>query len=109
MMHHESRWLPLNLLRLWQTLRLGLPRPWQTLPFVLPSLWRILGMSSCQKPDCIEKQVFRVSRNSLFYMVWGGQGYVEIQDESSHLIGQQVDAKPGESVLDYCAGSGGVS
>mmetsp|Transcript_31776 Transcript_31776/g.91352 ORF Transcript_31776/g.91352 Transcript_31776/m.91352 type:complete len:384 (+) Transcript_31776:66-1217(+) len=34
-------------------------------------------------------------------------GYVEIQDESSHLIAQQVDAKPGENVLDYCAGSGG--
>jgi len=34
-------------------------------------------------------------------------GYVEIQDESSHLISQQVDAKPGDMVLDYCAGSGG--
>lgn len=34
-------------------------------------------------------------------------GYFEIQDESSQLISQQVDAKPGELVLDYCAGSGG--
>lgn len=34
-------------------------------------------------------------------------GYVEIQDESSQLISSQVDAKPGELVLDYCAGSGG--
>eukprot|EP00415_Alexandrium_ostenfeldii_P001433 UN1433 len=34
-------------------------------------------------------------------------GYVEIQDESSHLIAQQVDAKPGDMVMDYCAGSGG--
>lgn len=34
-------------------------------------------------------------------------GYMEIQDESSQLIGQQVEAKPGELVLDYCAGSGG--
>lgn len=34
-------------------------------------------------------------------------GYFEIQDESSHLIAQQVDAKPGELVMDYCAGSGG--
>lgn len=34
-------------------------------------------------------------------------GYFEIQDESSQLIAQQVDAKPGELVLDYCAGSGG--
>jgi len=34
-------------------------------------------------------------------------GYVEIQDESSQVISQQVAAKPGELVLDYCAGSGG--
>lgn len=34
-------------------------------------------------------------------------GYVEIQDESSQLIAQQVDAKPGQMVLDFCAGSGG--
>lgn len=34
-------------------------------------------------------------------------GYFEIQDESSQLIARQVDAKPGELVLDYCAGSGG--
>jgi len=36
-------------------------------------------------------------------------GYVEIQDESSQLIAQQVDVKPGENVLDFCAGSGGKS
>eukprot|EP00930_Biecheleria_cincta_P102636 TRINITY_DN94429_c0_g1_i1.p1 TRINITY_DN94429_c0_g1~~TRINITY_DN94429_c0_g1_i1.p1 ORF type:complete len:384 (+),score=54.20 TRINITY_DN94429_c0_g1_i1:164-1315(+) len=34
-------------------------------------------------------------------------GYFEIQDESSQLIAQQVDAKPGDLVLDYCGGSGG--
>jgi len=34
-------------------------------------------------------------------------GYFEIQDESSQLIADQVDAKPGDSVMDYCAGSGG--
>eukprot|EP00747_Dinoflagellata_sp_TGD_P218549 gnl/TRDRNA2_/TRDRNA2_90778_c0_seq1.p1 gnl/TRDRNA2_/TRDRNA2_90778_c0~~gnl/TRDRNA2_/TRDRNA2_90778_c0_seq1.p1 ORF type:complete len:384 (+),score=66.51 gnl/TRDRNA2_/TRDRNA2_90778_c0_seq1:78-1229(+) len=34
-------------------------------------------------------------------------GYFEIQDESSQLIASQVDAKPGDLVLDYCAGSGG--
>eukprot|EP00931_Biecheleriopsis_adriatica_P031252 TRINITY_DN18350_c0_g1_i1.p1 TRINITY_DN18350_c0_g1~~TRINITY_DN18350_c0_g1_i1.p1 ORF type:complete len:384 (+),score=66.86 TRINITY_DN18350_c0_g1_i1:108-1259(+) len=36
-------------------------------------------------------------------------GYFEIQDESSQLIAQQVDAQPGDLVLDYCAGSGGKS
>mmetsp|Transcript_40213 Transcript_40213/g.93095 ORF Transcript_40213/g.93095 Transcript_40213/m.93095 type:complete len:384 (+) Transcript_40213:65-1216(+) len=34
-------------------------------------------------------------------------GYFEIQDESSQIISAQVDAKPGDLVLDYCAGSGG--
>lgn len=34
-------------------------------------------------------------------------GYFEIQDESSQLISQQVDAQPGELVMDFCAGSGG--
>jgi len=36
-------------------------------------------------------------------------GYFEIQDESSQIISQKVDAKPGDLVLDYCAGSGGKS
>lgn len=34
-------------------------------------------------------------------------GYIEIQDESSQLIAQQVDVKPGQKAMDYCAGSGG--
>lgn len=34
-------------------------------------------------------------------------GYFEIQDESSQLIAQQVDAQPGDLVMDFCAGSGG--
>ncbi|CAE7744785.1 Csnk1e [Symbiodinium necroappetens] len=33
--------------------------------------------------------------------------YFEIQDESSQIISAQVDAKPGDMVMDYCAGSGG--
>lgn len=36
-------------------------------------------------------------------------GYIEIQDESSQIIAQQVDAKPGDLIMDFCAGSGGKS
>ncbi|KAF4658521.1 Chloride intracellular channel protein 4 [Perkinsus olseni] len=36
-------------------------------------------------------------------------GAVEIQDESSQIMAQQVKADPGSVVLDYCAGSGGKS
>ncbi|KAF8822806.1 putative ribosomal Rna small subunit methyltransferase B [Cardiosporidium cionae] len=34
-------------------------------------------------------------------------GYIEIQDESSQLVGYKIEVKPGDKVLDYCAGSGG--
>ncbi len=37
------------------------------------------------------------------------KGLFEVQDEASQLIGNLVDVKPGEEVLDYCAGSGGKS
>lgn len=37
------------------------------------------------------------------------QGYFEMQDEGSQCVAQLVDAKPGDQVLDYCAGSGGKS
>ena len=34
-------------------------------------------------------------------------GFFEVQDEGSQLMADLVDAAPGQSVLDYCAGSGG--
>lgn len=34
-------------------------------------------------------------------------GAVEIQDEGSQLVAQLVDAKPGDRVVDFCAGAGG--
>lgn len=36
-------------------------------------------------------------------------GEVEIQDEGSQLVAQLVDARPGERVVDFCAGAGGKS
>lgn len=35
------------------------------------------------------------------------QGRFEIQDEGSQIVSQLVFAKPGEQILDYCAGAGG--
>lgn len=35
------------------------------------------------------------------------QGFFEIQDEASQLVASHVNAKPGDHVLDFCAGSGG--
>ena len=34
-------------------------------------------------------------------------GYVEIQDEGSQMVAVMADAKPGEQVVDFCAGAGG--
>jgi len=36
-------------------------------------------------------------------------GKIEIQDEGSQLVSMLVNARPGEKVLDYCAGGGGKS
>lgn len=35
------------------------------------------------------------------------KGWVEVQDEGSQIAAQLVFAKPGEKVLDFCAGAGG--
>lgn len=35
------------------------------------------------------------------------EGLFEIQDEGSQLLADLVDVKPGDHILDYCAGSGG--
>lgn len=36
-------------------------------------------------------------------------GTFEVQDEGSQLLGELVDARPGDEVLDLCAGAGGKS
>ena len=38
-----------------------------------------------------------------------GKGYFEPQDEASQIICDIMQAKPGQQILDYCAGSGGKS
>jgi 16S rRNA (cytosine967-C5)-methyltransferase len=36
-------------------------------------------------------------------------GEFEIQDESSQITSDTINPKPGDTVIDYCAGSGGKS
>lgn len=45
--------------------------------------------------------------DSLFAHVEYKKGHFEIQDEASQLLAMRVDARPGQTVLDYCGGSGG--
>ena len=37
------------------------------------------------------------------------RGFVEVQDEGSQIVALLTDARPGQSVADYCAGGGGKS
>lgn len=46
-------------------------------------------------------------REPLFSLPEFKEGLFEIQDEGSQLISDLIDIQPGESILDYCSGSGG--
>jgi len=37
------------------------------------------------------------------------EGFFEVQDEGSQLLAALIEAKPGDQIMDYCAGSGGKS
>ena len=49
----------------------------------------------------------REQRGALFNTRAFGLGLYEVQDEGSQLIGLLADAKPGEKIVDLCAGAGG--
>lgn len=46
-------------------------------------------------------------REPLFALPEFKEGLFELQDEGSQLIAEEVKPKPGDTVLDYCSGSGG--
>lgn len=46
-------------------------------------------------------------RGALFASSAFRQGWFEVQDEGSQRVSELVDAKPGERVIDFCAGAGG--
>ena len=46
-------------------------------------------------------------REPLFSLLEFKEGLFEIQDEGSQLIGEQILVNPGDTILDYCSGSGG--
>jgi 16S rRNA (cytosine967-C5)-methyltransferase len=50
-----------------------------------------------------------VGRANLFGSSAWRRGLFEVQDEGSQLVALFVDAKPGERVIDFCAGAGGKS
>ena len=46
-------------------------------------------------------------REPLFALPEFKDGLFEVQDEGSQLVAAQIEAKPGDRILDYCSGSGG--
>jgi 16S rRNA (cytosine967-C5)-methyltransferase len=46
-------------------------------------------------------------RPNLYGLASLGEGFFEVQDEGSQLLGLLVAPRPGETVLDLCAGAGG--
>ncbi len=54
-----------------------------------------------------ETAIHFAKRLPLFCLPEFHKGFFEVQDEGSQLVAELIDVKPGEQVLDYCAGSGG--
>jgi len=76
-----------------------------TREIVLPVL-RNLGLQA--QPSRMAPYGIRVGeRPSLSGLPMLKTGEVEIQDEGSQLVAMLVDARPGERVVDFCAGAGG--
>jgi 16S rRNA (cytosine967-C5)-methyltransferase len=51
----------------------------------------------------------RRTNKSIWSMKGWQNGYFEVQDAGSQIIAQTLEVKPGDSILDYCAGNGGKS
>lgn len=88
---------------------------------VAPTTIRINPLKTTRK-DLLDKwsQIYAVSpckqspfgivfhkRENFFALPEFKEGLFEVQDEGSQLVANEVDAKPGDHILDYCAGSGG--
>lgn len=67
--------------------------------------WKDFYDISCSK-DSQEAIIFHKKIN-FFELPEFKAGFFEIQDEGSQLLAKLVKPKPGDLVLDYCAGSGG--
>ncbi len=63
---------------------------------VKPASYAPLALQARGRPDLASTEAFAAGR-------------FEIQDEGSQLVAMLVDAKPGQWVLDFCAGAGGKS
>lgn len=77
-----------------KTTREALMAQWQDHYSFSPTLLSSEGLNFHKKINFFELPEFKA-------------GLFEVQDEGSQLLAHLVQVKPGEQVLDYCAGSGG--
>lgn len=67
------------------------------------------GISTLQAPRAPDALLVTSAQPNLFGARAWREGLFEPQDEGSQLLGRLVEAGPGETVLDLCAGAGGKS
>lgn len=77
-----------------KTTRDDLLQKWQDLYDVSPTLQSPNGIIFNKKIHFFSLEEFK-------------QGLFEVQDEASQLVANLVEAKPGDLVMDFCAGAGG--
>lgn len=62
---------------------------------------------TCKRGEFSPLAIITSHRLNFFGMDLFKNGHFEMQDEGSQLVAFQIEAKPREQVLDYCAGAGG--
>jgi 16S rRNA (cytosine967-C5)-methyltransferase len=70
---------------------------------------RLLAAGVTTRPGALAPWCLVVTspRPNVYGLAAHREGLLEVQDEGSQLLGAAVGARPGESVLDLCAGAGG--
>lgn len=63
----------------------------------------------CQPTEHSDMGITLLQKQKLLDLPEYRQGLFEFQDESSQLVAKEIDAKAGQKIMDFCAGSGGKS
>lgn len=70
---------------------------------------RLAAEGVATRPGALARACLAVTspRPNVYGLAAHREGLLEVQDEGSQLLGEAVGARPGEMVLDACAGAGG--
>ena len=76
----------------------------------LPALQRSLASEGVESEPCVyARDALRVlsPQPNIYGLACYQRGEFEVQDEGSQLLALLVEARPGQTLVDYCAGAGG--